>query len=178
MRSQSPPPSPPDDHLLDVRHQVVGDAHRVLAQLPARVRPDGVEVPQQQDAPLFIAGAEIAEHVLLSGSTTWEGQKELGDGFAYGQGVIQIRTLNGLKEKLILNPEDLAHTWKSLVRPYGEMAFRGVSSVIGVFSGMPYTVHEEENTICVSSVIYVIEKECQKCKEHVIYTYIKLEANR
>jgi hypothetical protein len=30
------------------------------------------------------------------------------------------------------------------------MALRGVSSVIGTVSGIPYTVHELENTICTS----------------------------
>jgi hypothetical protein len=31
------------------------------------------------------------------------------------------------------------------------MALSGVSSVMGTFSGRPYTVHDEENTICVGA---------------------------
>lgn len=40
-------------HLSDERHQVVGDALRVFADLTAGVRPDGVEVTKQDRAPVL-----------------------------------------------------------------------------------------------------------------------------
>mmetsp|Transcript_33798 Transcript_33798/g.74904 ORF Transcript_33798/g.74904 Transcript_33798/m.74904 type:complete len:237 (-) Transcript_33798:114-824(-) len=55
----------PQGHLLDVGHQVVGDADRVLTQVTTGVCADGVEVPEQQDAPLLVTDTQVAEHVLL-----------------------------------------------------------------------------------------------------------------
>jgi hypothetical protein len=41
----------------------------------------------------------------------------------------------------------IRRTWKSLVRPYGFMQPSFADSVMGTSSGMPYTVHELENTM-------------------------------
>lgn len=49
-------------YLLHIGHEVVGDTHGVLPQLTARVRPHGVEVTQQQDAPGGIGDAQIPEN--------------------------------------------------------------------------------------------------------------------
>ena len=53
-----------DCHLRDVRHQVVGNAARVFADASGRVRPDRIEVAQQDHVPLRICLPDIAENLL------------------------------------------------------------------------------------------------------------------
>jgi len=52
-------------NLLDIGHEVVGDAYWMLAQLAAGVRSHWVEVPQQQDAPVLVRCCHVSEHVFL-----------------------------------------------------------------------------------------------------------------
>ena len=52
-------------HLLDVRHQVVRDPLRVLADHPRRVRAHRVEVAQQAHVPLGPRRGEVAEDLLV-----------------------------------------------------------------------------------------------------------------
>ncbi len=56
-----------DRDLCDVRHQVVGDAGRVLADQAALVRADRVEVTQQRDAPGRVRGRDVGQHALDHG---------------------------------------------------------------------------------------------------------------
>ena len=51
-------------HLLDVRHQVVRDPLRVLADLARLVRAHRVEVPQQDDVPRRVGLVDVLEDVL------------------------------------------------------------------------------------------------------------------
>jgi hypothetical protein len=53
-----------DGDLRDERHQVVGDPARILADLPAGVGPDGVEVPQERDVPARIRLADVPQDLL------------------------------------------------------------------------------------------------------------------
>mmetsp|Transcript_2107 Transcript_2107/g.5361 ORF Transcript_2107/g.5361 Transcript_2107/m.5361 type:complete len:233 (+) Transcript_2107:810-1508(+) len=52
-------------NLLDVRHEVVGDAYGVLTQLPTGMGRHRVEVAQQQDAPLLVRLSDVPEHLFL-----------------------------------------------------------------------------------------------------------------
>ena len=55
-------------HLGDKGHQVVGDASGILADASALMGADGVEIPQQADAPVLVgkgdAGKDLLGHVL------------------------------------------------------------------------------------------------------------------
>ena len=56
--------APSGGGLRDIRHQIVGDAARVLADESARMRADGVEVPQQHDGPARIGLRRVGEDLL------------------------------------------------------------------------------------------------------------------
>jgi hypothetical protein len=63
-------------HLVHVRHEAVGHADRVLADLSRWMRADWIKVPKQQCAPppLFPqTGGEIMKHLLLIelGAAVW-----------------------------------------------------------------------------------------------------------
>ena len=51
-------------HLRDVRHQVVGDAERVLADVPGLVRARGVEVAEEGDCPGGVRRGHVHHHLL------------------------------------------------------------------------------------------------------------------
>ena len=54
-----------DRHFGDVRGEVVGDALRILADQPARVRAHGVEVAQQGDRPAGVGDIQVAQDLFL-----------------------------------------------------------------------------------------------------------------
>ena len=56
--------APSGGGLGDVRHQIVRDAARVLADESARMRADGVEVPQQHNGPFAVGLCRIGEDLL------------------------------------------------------------------------------------------------------------------
>lgn len=47
-----------------IRHEIVGDAFRVLADQARRMRADWVEVPEQNDAPFMVGCVEVDEDLL------------------------------------------------------------------------------------------------------------------
>jgi len=51
-------------HLADVGHQVVGIPAGILADEPAGMGADGIEVAQQGDLPSGVGGVEILEDLL------------------------------------------------------------------------------------------------------------------
>ena len=51
-------------HLRDVRHQVVGDAERVLADVSGLVRARGVEVAEEGDGPGGVRRGHVHHHLL------------------------------------------------------------------------------------------------------------------
>ena len=53
-----------DGDLGDEGEEVVGNALRVLADTPARVGADGVEVAQDGNAPFRVGGVQVAQHLL------------------------------------------------------------------------------------------------------------------
>ena len=55
---------PPGSDLRDVGHQIVGNAHGILADQPAFMRADGVEVPQQRHGPVRIGKGHVLENLL------------------------------------------------------------------------------------------------------------------
>src|SRR5690606_35196186 len=55
---------PAGGDLHDVRHQVVGDAARVLADAAARMGAHRVEVAEEQRLPAVVGGRHVADHVL------------------------------------------------------------------------------------------------------------------
>jgi hypothetical protein len=55
---------PADGDLLDVGQQVVRYPLGVLSDLAGAVRADGVEVAQQDDAPLRVRAVVVTRHIL------------------------------------------------------------------------------------------------------------------
>jgi hypothetical protein len=55
---------PADGDLLDVGQQVVRYPLGVLSDLAGAVRTDGVEVAQQDDAPLRVRAVVVTRHIL------------------------------------------------------------------------------------------------------------------
>ena len=51
-------------HLLDIWHQVVGNALRVLANCAALVRSDRIEVPEQHNVPRAVGLVYVTQDVL------------------------------------------------------------------------------------------------------------------
>src|SRR5207245_920499 len=56
----------PDGGLHDERHQIVGNAARVLADATALVRADGIEITKQRDVPAFFHAREFITQVFYS----------------------------------------------------------------------------------------------------------------
>ena len=56
--------SPPDGHLLDVRHQVIRKAFRIFADASTLVIPDWIEVPQYHCGRCWIRFGVVTQNVL------------------------------------------------------------------------------------------------------------------
>ena len=130
----------PERDLLHVRHQVVGDADGVLAQVAARVRADRVEVAQQQDAPALVRRRDVAFFwFCVFGCCccfvcrVW-GRECCGGMHAQQKHPTTTTATTTTSTKTLYRNMS---SWKSLVRPYGLIAASGAASVIGVSSGRP-----------------------------------------
>mmetsp|Transcript_6147 Transcript_6147/g.16730 ORF Transcript_6147/g.16730 Transcript_6147/m.16730 type:complete len:291 (-) Transcript_6147:10-882(-) len=58
------PLTTPHGHLRDERHEVVGNALRILPDASRRMRADGIEVPQNQHVPALVRGMHVAQNLF------------------------------------------------------------------------------------------------------------------